>query len=317
MRRSNLLQAALLTAAIGASAAVHAQGVAGRLLERMHRAGPAGAAPPDAGVAADTTPPILTQFSAGNTWNMKAGAVPLSVTVKGTDELSGLSHILIQAIGPSGQGLAAYASFDYPVKSLSRRVSMSTPFFAGRLLEPGAWTIVKARLVDQAGNPRKVEGAALAALGNTAFTVVNTGAFDNVAPTLTSAQLLTSAVSLSGTAQGTTQAPFVGLKLGVADSGATGTAGIASVHAAFCLADESRCLDMLQSAPLGGNAASATITIGQQVSPALGHVPGEYLLYELNLIDHAGNIRNLLSSEFGGTTDFGALMGNTRITLTP
>jgi hypothetical protein len=317
MRRSSLLRAALLTAALGGSAAVHAEGAAGRLIERMHRAGPAGAALQDAAAVADTTPPTLTQFAAGTTWSMNRGAVPLSVLVKGSDDLSGLSHILIQAVGPSGQGLAAYASFDYPVKSVSRRVSMSTPFFAGRLLEPGAWTIVKARFVDQAGNPRKVEGSALAALGNTAFTVVNTGTFDNVAPTLTSAQLLTSAVSLSGTAKGTTKAPFVGLKLGVADSGATGTAGIASVHAAFCLADESRCLDMLQSAPLGGNAPSATITIGQQVSPALGHVPGEYLLYELNLIDHAGNIRNLLSTAFGGTTDFGALMGNTKITLTP
>ena len=49
----------------------------------------------------------------------------------------------------------------------------------------------------------------------------------------------------------------------------------------------------------------------------LGHAPGEYLLYELNLVDHAGNIRNLLSTDFGGTTDFGALMGNTKITLTP
>ena len=313
MERSTFLRAALLTAALGVDAGAHAEGSAGRLIERVHLAGPVAAA--DA--VADTTPPTLTQFASGTTWSMNAGAVPLSVLVKGTDDLSGLSHILIQAVGPSGQGLAAYASFDYPVKSVSRRVSMSTPFFAGRLLEPGPWTIVKARFVDLAGNPRKVEGAALAALGNTAFTVVNPGTFDNVAPTLTSAQLLTSSVSLSATAKGTTKAPFIGVKLGVTDSGASATAGIASVHAAFCLADESRCLDMLQSAPLGGNAKSATITIGQQVSGTLGHVPGEYLLYEVNLIDHAGNIRNLLSTAFGGTTDFGALMGNTKISLTP
>ena len=317
MRRSSLLRAALLTAALGGCAAAQAEGAAGRLIDRMHRTGTTGEAAPDASAVADTTPPTLTQFTAGTTWSMNRGAVPLSVLVKGSDDLSGLSHILIQAVGPSGQGLAAYASFDYPVKTVSRRVSMSTPFFAGRLLESGPWTIVKARLVDWAGNPRKVEGAALAALGNASFTVVNPGTFDNVAPTLTSAQLLTSSVSLSATAKGTTQAPFIGLKLGVADSGASATAGIASVHAAFCLADESRCVDMMQSAPLGGNAPSATITIGQQVSGVLGHAPGEYLLYELNLVDHAGNIRNLLSTDFGGTTDFGALMGNTKITLTP
>lgn len=313
MSHSNILRSAFVAAwVLGASVLVQAEGAAGRLVERMGRTAPAAA-----GAAADTTPPALTLFDAGATWSMNRGAVPLSVLVKGTDDLSGLSHILIQAVGPSGQDMAIYASFDYPVKSLSRRVSMSTPFFAGRLLEPGPWTIVKARLVDWAGNPRKVEGSALTALGNTAFTVVNTGAFDNVAPTLTSAQLLTSSVSLSGTAKGTTQAPFVGIKLGVADSGASAVAGIASVHASFCLADESRCLDLLQSTALGGNAASATITIGRQVSSVLGHVPGEYRLYEIHLVDHAGNLRSLLSTEFGGTTDFGALMGNTRITLTP
>jgi hypothetical protein len=316
MNRSSVLRCAVVAASVlGGSLAAQAEGAAGRLIERMHRATPAGVA--DAAAAADTMRPTLTVFDAGSTWSMERGAVPLSVLVKGTDDLSGLSHILIQAVGPSGQGLAAYASFDYPVKSVSRRVSMSSPFFAGRLLEPGSWTIVKARFVDLAGNPRKVEGAALAALGNTAFTVVNTGGFDNVAPTLTSAQLLSSSVSLSATAKGTTQAPFVGLRLGVADSGASAVAGIASVHAAFCLADESRCLDLLQSTALGGNSVSATITIGQQMSAALGHVPGDYLLYEVNLIDHAGNIRSLLSTAFGGSTDFGALMGNTTIKLTP
>jgi hypothetical protein len=200
---------------------------------------------------------------------------------------------------------------------VSRRVPLNT-LFAGRLLEPGAWTIVHARLEDLAGNPRKVDAAALAALGNTAFTVVNPGTFDNVAPTLVSGQLLTASVSLTGTAKGTTQAPFVGLKLSVADTGATGVAGIATVHAAFCLADESRCLDVIQSTPLGGSAVSATVTIGRQVAGALGDAPGEYLLYEVVLIDHAGNARELLSTAFGGATDFSVLFtGGTSILLKP
>jgi hypothetical protein len=255
----------------------------------------------EAAAVADTTPPALTVFDAGPTWSMTRGVVPLSILVKGTDDLSGLSHILIEIVGPRGQSLFGFADFDSPAKSVSRRVMLNA-FFDGRLIEPGDWNVVRARLVDLAGNPRKVEGAALAALGNT---VVNGGTFDNLAPTLVGGQLLTTSVSLSGTAKGTTQAPFVGLKMTVADSGATGVAGIASVHAAFCLADESRCLDLMQSAPLGGAATSATVTVGRQVSTVLGHVPGEYLLYEIVLVDHAGNARELLSTAFGGSTDFG------------
>jgi hypothetical protein len=118
-------------------------------------------------------------------------------------------------------------------------------------------------------------------------------------------------------AKGTTQAPFVGLKMTVAESGASGVAGIASVHAAFCLADESRCLDLMQSAPLGGAATSATVTVSRQVSTVLGQVPGEYLLYEIVLVDRAGNARELLSTVFGGSTDFGSLFPGTTLTLKP
>lgn len=316
MHRSGQLQSALLAAALFACGAAQADAAAGRLIERLHGARPAQPAAADASAVADITPPTLTQFDAGTTWSMNRGAAPLSVLVKGTDDLSGLSDILIESVGPSGQSLYSYGAFDYPALSVSRRVPMDS-FFAGRLLEPGVWTIVRARLVDLAGHPRKVEGAALAALGNTSFTVVNPGSFDNVAPTLVSAQLLTSAVSLSGTAKGTTMAPFVGLKLGAADTGATAVAGVATVHAAFCLADESRCIDILQTTPLGGAPTSATVTIGRQVSAAFGDAPGTYLLYEVILIDHAGNARSLLSTAFGGTTDFGALMGKTTITVTP
>jgi hypothetical protein len=53
------------------------------------------------------------------------------------------------------------------------------------------------------------------------------------------------------------------------------------------------------------------------VSTALGHVPGEYLLYEIVLVDHAGNARELLSTAFGGTTDFGSLFPSTTLTLKP
>lgn len=317
MRCAERLRCVLLSAiALGGWAVAHAQGeAASRLIERMYRVAPAIAAAPAATI--DTTPPVLAVLDAGTTWSMNRGAVPLSVLVKATDDQSGLSHIFVQAVGPSGQGLVSMGVFDYPVLSVSRRVPLNS-FFDGRLLEPGTWNIVYARLVDVAGNHLKVSGSALTGLGNTQFTVVNAGSYDNVAPTLTGGQLLTPVVALSGAAKGTTQAPFIGIKLSAADTGATGVAGIAAIGLAFCLADESRCLDVIQTTPLGGNGASATVTIGRQVSTVLGDAPGDYFLYEVDLIDHAGNWRSLLSTAFGGTTDFGALIsGGTKIQLKP
>lgn len=89
-RHAVLLAAALL---ISAAAQVQAEGVAGRLIERLHRP-----ALPTAEAAADTTPPTLTLFDAGTTWSMNRGAAPLSVAVKATDDLSGLSHSLYEVI---------------------------------------------------------------------------------------------------------------------------------------------------------------------------------------------------------------------------
>jgi hypothetical protein len=85
----------------------HAEGAAIRLIERIHHATPAGVA--EAAAVADTTPPTLTVFDAGPTWSMNRGAVPLSNLVKCTDDRSGLSHILVQTVGPSGQSLFGFA----------------------------------------------------------------------------------------------------------------------------------------------------------------------------------------------------------------
>jgi hypothetical protein len=266
--------------------------------------------------AVDLTPPTLTTFDAGTTLNVSKATPLFSVLIKATDDLSGVRDILFLATGPSGQRIFVDTRADYPTTSFVRRVGF-TSFYAGRLLQPGVWRIDEARVEDLVGNPGKYNQTALAALGNTTFTVVNTGAYDAVAPTLTSGQILTPTVSLSATAKGTTnQAPFVGVKVTAADTGSTAVAGMAGAAAAFCIAGNNPCLELWAS-PTGGSQATGTFVVGAQVSAVLGHVPGEYQLYEVVLWDQAGNTRELVSKDYGGTTDFSTLFPTTKITLKP
>lgn len=271
----------------------------------------------DAAAAADVTEPALTTFDAGTTFNVNKATPLFSILIKGTDDLSGIRDAGYFATGPSGQRIFGSVLSDYPATAFNRRGSF-TSLYSARLLQPGTWTIDKAGVEDVAGNNRGYDQAELAALGNTSFTVVNSGGYDAVAPTLTSGQILTPAVSVSASAKGApNQAAFVGVKLTAADTGSTAVAGLAGAHAAFCLADESRCLDLFTSTPNGGSQPTGSFTLGMQVSPVLGMVPGDYLLYGVAIWDQAGNFQFLLSTTFGGPTDFSALFPTTKITLKP
>ncbi len=266
--------------------------------------------------ALDVTPPVLTAFDAGTVLNVTKASPPFSVQVKASDDLSGVRTILFWTSGPSGQRIPALVELAYPVKSHDGRVGYGT-LFAGRLLQPGVWTIDEARVEDVAGNHAEYDHAALAALGNTSFTVVNKGSHDTAAPSVGSGQVLTPVVSLSSAAKGTAGlAPFVGIKVLASDTGDTALAGLAGAEAAFCINGDNPCIE-LRATPLGGAQASATLYLGTQVATALGHVPGEYELCELGVWDQAGNTIVLDSVACGGSTDFSLLFPTTKITLTP
>ena len=227
-----------------------------------------------------------------------------------------MRSILFWTTGPSDQHIPVLVTVEYPAKSFSRRVGY-TSFYAARLLQPGVWTIDDARVEDLAGNHRDYNQAQLATLGNTTFTVVNGGSFDAVAPTLTSGQVLTTAISLSAVANGTTsQAPVAGIRLAVADTGSTALAGIAGAEAAFCIAGNNPCIEMLAT-NVGGSQATGTLSPGTQVATFLGHVPGVYELCDLGVWDQAGNTMVLSSVACGGETDFSLYFPTTTITLTP
>jgi hypothetical protein len=264
----------------------------------------------------DVTPPILTTFDAGATFNLSRATPLFSVLIKGTDNLSGIRSILFWTSGPSAQRIPVFVTMEYPTKSLNRRVGYAR-LYAARLLQPGVWTIDEATVEDLAGNDRDYGAAALAMLGNTTFTVVNGGTFDAVPPTLTSGEVLTPAISLSTPAQGTDhQAPFAGIRLVVADTGSTALAGIAGAHAAFCIAGNNPCIEMLIS-NVGGSQATGTLFPGAQVAANLGHLPGVYELCDLGVWDQAGNMLRLASVDCDGTTDFSLYFPTTTITLTP
>ncbi|MFO1337292.1 MAG: hypothetical protein U1F53_03510 [Burkholderiaceae bacterium] len=284
------------------------------------QAGGVAAAPAQAGgvaaAALDVTPPVLTAFDAGATLNLAKPTPPFSVLVKASDDLSGVRSVLFWASGPSGQRIPALVELAYPVKSHDGRIGFGA-LFAGRLLQPGVWTIAEARVEDVAGNHAEYDHAALAALGNATFTVVNKGSHDAAAPSVDSGQVLTPVVSLSSAAKGTAAlAPFVGIKVVASDTGSTALAGLAGAEAAFCIAGDNPCIE-LRATPLGGAQPSATLTLGAQVATSLGHVPGEYELCELGVWDQAGNASVLSSVACGGSTDFSLYFPTTRITLTP
>lgn len=272
-------------------------------------------AAPMQGGAIDSTPPALTLFNAGTTLNLAKAAAPFQITIKGTDDLSGLKSVNWDATGPSGQVISGSIDTAFPAASYSGKGG-----FAGvsQFLEPGTWTVTHVYGYDWAANFFSLDAAGAAALGNTSFTVSNSGGYDLVKPTLTSGKLITPSKSLSVVAKGTaSEDPLIGLKVTVADTGNTAVSGIQSASAILCqLADPGKCIY-----PVGLTSAtgltSTTLTLKSQVSAARGNVPGAYTLRAVTVMDHAGNFTTLTSTAFGGTTDFSTLFPATVITLTP
>jgi hypothetical protein len=264
---------------------------------------------------ADVTPPVLTQFNASATLDLSKAAAPFRINIKATDDLSGLQYLSALATGPSGQTITAFAFSSYPAINFAGFAGFST---IDRLLEPGAWKFTYAYGYDVAGNYFGLDETALAALGNTTFTVVNISGYDPVTPALAGGQIFTPSVSLSGHAAGTTdQDPYVGCKLKLTDAGSTALSGLSQGYAYFCqLADTSKCI-YLSGYTYATGLASASFSVGTQVSASRGDVPGNYELYYVHVDDHAGNGKSYTSSKFGGETDFSAIFPTTVIKLKP
>ena len=265
----------------------------------------------------DTQGPVITGFNAPATLNVSRPEAPFRVAVKATDDLSGIDYCSFQAFNASGQMLTIFANAGYPRVNLS--VTAGHQGEVSRLLVPGAWRFTFGWCRDVADNYGIAEGAALDALGNTAFTV-SSGGYDLQAPTLTAGKIVTGSVSLSSTAPGTTSIPpSVGVRLDVADTTESVLSGVERAIASFCLASSpGTCITQVTGYMDGTGAATASLTAGSRINPA-GLVPGDYLLKDVVVRDHAGNSRTYLSTLFGGDTDFTPLFAGVapRIKLKP
>lgn len=266
-------------------------------------------------VVLDISGPVLTAFNSGATLDVGKAASPFSVTVKATDELSGVQALYFYATGPSGQTIYAYAAQGYPAKSVNLAGGLNS---INRMLEPGSWRFTYGYATDAAGNYSYFDEAALDALGNTTFTVVNKSGYDLTKPSLTAGKLITTAVSLASHQPGTAdQDRYVGASLTAIDSGNTALAGIRQGYADFCqLADPAKCIHLYGYVYATGK-SSVSLAVGAQVSAARGNVPGDYELHSVYLYDYAGNYSHLQSDKFGGTTDFSSLLPVTVIKLKP
>lgn len=264
--------------------------------------------------AADITPPVLTAFNAATKLALDKADAKFKVAVKATDDMSGVMRMYFYASGPSGQSISFEAIPGYPAKSVN--VAAGPAWYQmNRFLEPGTWVIAYGYGYDVADNWASFDGATLAALGNTTFTVVNNGGYDRTVPVLTGGKIITSAVSLSKHQPGTTQHRYAGASLSGTDAGNGALSGIQSGNAYFCqLADTSQCIYLYGEVTATGQ-ASANFTVGTQIQD--GNVAGDYELRHVYLYDRAGNTTYLTSDKFGGSTDFSTMFPTTVITLTP
>lgn len=266
-------------------------------------------------LSTDNTGPVLTAFNSAATLDVGKAASPFSVVVKATDDLSGVQALYFYATGPSGQIAYVYAAQGYPATSVNLAGGLNN---VNRMLEPGVWRFIYGYGTDVAGNYSYFDEAALDALGNTTFTVVNKSGYDLTKPALTSGKLLTTTVSLASRQPGTAdQDRYVGTSLTATDAGNSALAGVRQAYADFCqIADPTRCIHLYGYVYATGK-ASVSLAVGAQVSAARGNAPGDYELHSVYLYDYAGNYAHLQSQKFGGTTDFSALFPATVIKLKP
>lgn len=259
---------------------------------------------PDAAV--DVTPPVITGFNSGTMMNLTKPAAPFKVTIKATDDLSGITFCTFHAWGPHDQRMEISAQTGVPLVNFN--IVGGHAGYVNRLFEPGTWKFKFGYCYDAANNYGDIDEAGLDALGNAAFTVISSG-YDLQKPALTGGKVLTGAVSLSSFAPGTTNEPYVGVRLDLADTGETVIAGASDVYANFCLVGNPyECLYLTgkMSAP---GMSTAGVVAGTPVSASWGNMPGEYALRSIDVYDYAGNYNHYESTLFGGTTDFAPLFG--------
>ena len=259
----------------------------------------------------DTTPPHLTSFSVAASVDASVSTHQLQVEMTLVDELSGVDWAQLHAISPSGQEIWS----DVPHVTGAKRREARTGLHFLPFAEAGTWQVTEVIGRDVAGNFFFYNQTQLAALGPNTFQVVNPKS-DLVAPTLSGGKVLTSSVSLSQPAKGTlAEWPLLRLQLRVADTGSPGRSGANLANVFMCLPDGSSCFSLVSDPSTLFGLDRDTLIAHARLTPDT--LPGVYVVRAVDLFDHAGNARVYLSTAFGGSTDFDALLSPSTIDVTP
>lgn len=137
------------------------------------------------GQASDTTPPVLRSLSFSPTAiNTSTGSANVNVGFMVTDDLSGITSILVGFNSPSG-AQQVFANWDGHVSgtnplSVTSSAVASFPKFS----ESGAWTVWHVALYDAVGNSAYIGPSDLAAKGFP-ISISNVGRSDTTPPVLT------------------------------------------------------------------------------------------------------------------------------------
>jgi hypothetical protein len=180
-----------------------------------------------------------------------------------------------------------------------------------KFAEPGTWTIYSLSASDAAGNSVSYNESQLGSIGGYhKFQVSNSGGYDIVPPTLASGTIQTPIVRLSKEPKGMPAGtpPFVNARISMTDSGNGIVSGSYVGRLMFCLSGSGSCLpgatNTFTMSGISNRAglAASTLTVGSQL--AKNQLLGNYLIHSLEMVDAAGSHRTLVSSDFGGGTDF-------------
>jgi hypothetical protein len=265
-----------------------------------------------ASAALDQQAPVLRSFSVKVPANIAAPQAQVVIDLKVSDDLSGVYDVVFNLVGPHGQTLVVAGSQLLPATKVEARAAVDVSDYT----EPGTWTVFSAFVRDYAGNFGIYGADELAGLGNSTVTLVSKrpGHADITPPTVVSGVLRTPTVSSSAIMPGTASAGGVlAADFIVTDD----SSGVEFVGTTWCDKLSGTCFGMGAINTLFKDSTNLALTILSEYT-ASSPPQGTYTLSVVSVQDHAGNYRYLTGIEFGGTTDFSALMpqGHT-ITVTP
>jgi hypothetical protein len=260
----------------------------------------------------DHTPPVLRKVDVTGSVNAQVVNQYVTVTIKATDDLSGVISYLVDFRSPSGQHhIQRLKTAPIPRPSLTAELTLgaapySEPPFL-KFAEPGTWVLYSLTATDANNNTATYDEAQLRSIpGNHTFFVSNNGGYDITPPQLANGVIDTPNVRLSkqpiGTPAGTP--PYVAADLSITDAGNGVISGSREGKLVFCLStgcteDGTFTMDGLTNRV---GLTANTLTVGTQLSRT--QIAGNYLIYSLQLVDSAGSSRVLYSTDFGGGTNF-------------